>query len=398
LTSMTGLWKNRPSKSQRHQDPDGAIAGYLERLRLADLAGTPAPPSILNGLGDAYLDKEQIDAAIDYYRQAAEAYGAAGLHDNAIACCRKIRRHAPYDPNVALLLARFYAMKGLRADALAELEALADRGPDLRDRGAALEALRQIVRLEPGRADRREQLARLLHHQGERDAAIAEYRAALSAYEAGNDARGAERVREPLAELERRRPAAGVAGPASVEPTAPRPAIPRGAVEGAARPLEIEHTSYLDQETARSSSAAPTGAARTPSADGDDGLSSRERLALAEAYLDAGREEEAARTLALAAESFRRERHWAEAVDAYRRLSGTGRAAAEQYAAWAECARQSGEPSKVLEALSATSRWYLQKEDQLGARRSAEEMLLIDPLNATASEILERVGPARPLE
>ena len=58
----------------RHGDPDEAIARYLEELRQASVQGAAPPAASLNGLGDAYLDKGDLDSAVDHYRQSAEAY------------------------------------------------------------------------------------------------------------------------------------------------------------------------------------------------------------------------------------------------------------------------------------------------------------------------------------
>lgn len=380
---MTAIWKNRPDLTLRHPDPDAAIADYLGRLQRAEVAGQTPPPSILNGLGDAHLDKGDVDSAVDYYRQAAEAYAQTGLHDNAIACCRKIRRHAPGDPRVGLLLGRYLAAKGLRADALAELEAFVDRQAGANPRKEAIDAIREIIRLAPDSGDRQEELARLLHEDGQKDAALAAGRGALEAYRGRGDEDGAERVRQLLGGgIEA--PSAGPAGAARREPpTEPSlPTVPLPISGGPAAPLEIERTSYSDQE-----------ASQTPR-QGDPALgrlTHREQLALAEAYIEAGREAEASSTLGLAAAGFRANRHWTEAAEAYRRLAAIGNAAADDFAAWAECARQTGEPSRVLESLSVAAQWCLARHDSVGARRSAEEMILIDPQNATAIEILDQL-------
>ena len=73
-----------------------------------------------------------------------------------------------------------------------------------------------------------------------------------------------------------------------------------------------------------------------------------------------------------------------------------GGAGPAEFAAWAECARQAGEAPKVLEALSVTARWHLARDERREARRAAEEMLLIDPHSAVATEILARVGTSLP--
>lgn len=328
---MSSLWKKRSESSQRHPEPDAAIADYMGRLQRAEVAGAPPPPSALNGLGDAYLDKEDIEAAIDSFRQAAEAYARAGLHNNAIACCRKIRRHVPDDPRTSLLLGRFYTAKGLRADALIELEGYADRHGAAGNRSDLIEAVREIVRLAPDRADRRQHLGRLLDEEGSRAAAP-------------ETAAG-----PPPGSLP---PPLSPAPPRAMPREAPLPiaTAPAPAATGPAAPLEIEHTSYRDMADARVVEPA---------------------------------------SLSLAAERLRADRSWSEAATAYRRLAETGGASATDYDAWAECARQTGEPARVIESLAAAARWYQERNDLAGARRAAEEMLLIDPRSRAAGEILD---------
>ncbi|MFN2383036.1 MAG: tetratricopeptide repeat protein [Gemmatimonadota bacterium] len=426
---MTPLWKRPDGTPTRHLDPDSAIADYLEALRRAEVAGGSPPATALNGLGDAYFDKGDLVSAIDYYRQAAEVYAREGMYNNAIACCRKIRRYAPDDPQVGLLLGRFYAAKGLEADALAELESHAERQVRTHNRRGAIEALQEITRLAPARTGRREQLARLYVEDGRRDAGAEEYQAALRGYRGEGDSAAAERVRAALAELG----AATASGtpiaapapspPAQLDLTArvdPAPVAPLAAPDPGPRSasLEIERTSY-DDEPAASLPAGMEGPALTiaqgvddadsPRGDvggdptseleavvGRDPRAYREMIALAGRYAADSRREQAARYLLAAAEGLQNDLRWPEAVAAYRQLASLDRATVEHFSAWAECARQTGEASKVLEALAVAARWHLAHEDRQGARRVAEEMLLVDPHNAVASEVLEKVGTALP--
>jgi tetratricopeptide (TPR) repeat protein len=103
-----------------------------------------------------------------------------------------------------------------------------------------------------------------------------------------------------------------------------------------------------------------------------------------------------AKGLRAEAEQYRSEGRWVEAIEAYRRLFERGQIRGSDFEAWSECARQSGRAANVLESLSAASRWHLDAGNTEAARRSAEEMLLIDPTNETAAEILQWVGEDRP--
>ncbi len=504
---MCPLWKSGSTRPTRHGDPDEAVARYLEQLHQADVAGAPAPPAALNGLGDAYLDKDDSQAAADYWRQAAEAYAREGMHASAVACLKKIRRHVPDEGDLAIHLSRAYSARGLTADALGELDRYVDRRGRAGGRRETIEALSEIVRLAPERAERHEELAALLLEDGQRVEAVAAMRSALSAYSERGETESVRRVTAQLDEVEGRPadvpPAA--AGPGAAPPSAapPPPVAPpptssappeeppdplaRGPLdeefetdgppeEEAVDPfsgLEIERTSYglegpveppeepltveqesmpddvspaeleleleLDDLSAAASlrdamaelesSAAEPPAAEPPAEEppaeeppaeeppAEEPPDPEEPPAPPPAILDepppadfaeladlarrqaqAGDREQAARNLLVAAEGLRGEDRWPEAVRAYRSLAEIGEAKDEDFDDWVECARQTGRASEVLEALAVGARTRLARGDRAGARTAAEEMLLVDPYNAVASEILERVGSALPPE
>lgn len=339
----------------RHENPDEAIARYLEMLRQADVQGTAQPASALNGLGDAYLDKEDLVSAVDHYRQSAEAYSREGMYDNAIACCKKIRRYAPDNEAVGLLLGRFYGAKGLREDAARELEAFADRKDRAGQRREAISALAELVKIAPAKSLQREKLARLYAENGQRDAAVEEYRTARLEYESRGDREGVTRVADRLAEHGDRSSQQTV--DADQLPTPEPPPIPLGLG------LEIEHTSYSEARSPASEASGP---------------------------------DEAANHLVETGQGLSSQRRWEEAVGAYRKLAALGKAQDEHYSAWTEAARQAGMASLVLEALSAQASWHAEAGRRSSARRAAEEMLLVDPRNEVATEILSKVGSTLP--
>jgi tetratricopeptide (TPR) repeat protein len=401
---LTLAWFKKDRRGPaRHDNPDEAIARYLEELRQADVQGTAPPGSALNGLGDAYLDKGDVQSAVDHFRQSAEAFAREGMYDNAIACCKKLRRYAPDDEDVALLLGRYYGAKGLRADAARELEAFADRKDRTGQRKEAIEALSELVRIAPERVLQREKLARLYAENGQRDAAVMEYRAARREYEARGDREGASRVDDRLAEHgdrpaadARSTPARGPAPSPSPEPATPaaRAAVPIASASPHERPpiplgLEIERTSYAEEPPA----SPPL--ATEPSTVGARGELA-EMGALADRAVSKGDVDRAASGLIEAAEGLRSQRRWEESVDAYRKLAALGRARDDHYAAWTEAARQAGMASLVLEALSAQAHWHVEAGRRAAARRAAEEMLLVDPRNEVATEILSKVGSTLP--
>jgi tetratricopeptide (TPR) repeat protein len=406
-------FKKEKHASARHENPDDAIARYLEELRQADVQGIAQPASALNGLGDAYLDKGDIHSAVDHYRQSAEAYAREGMYDNAIACCKKIRRYAPENDNAALLLGRFYAAKGLRADASRELEAYAERMERSGQPKEAIAALADVVGLGLDKPLQRERLARLYAENGQRDAAVQEYRALRREYEARGDAEGVARIGDRLAEHGDRPPRPSA--PAPVEPEEGKAVEPEegkaveAAMEEPEEPLvrlarqetpstppiplglEIERTSYSDERPAEPVRAAPEPVDREEIKGGY-----REMVSLAERAVAEGDSQRAAEQLAEAGKGFTAQRRWEEAVDAYRRLAGLGAAKDEHYGAWTEAARQLGMASLVLEALSSQARWHGEGGRRSSARRAGEEMLLVDPQNEVATDILSKVGSSLP--
>lgn len=199
---MSPVWHRPERPPVRHTDPTGAVARYLEVIRRAEAAGSPPPAAALNGLGDAYLDLGESTQAGDHHLQAAEAYAADSLWDNAVACCRKVLRREPDHPRAALLLGRTYAAKGLEAEAVDVLSKLADR-LQIGGRGReALAALEEVVRIVPRDARLRERLGRLLHEEGRGEDALREYRTALELCLRSGDPAGAEHARMRVEALE----------------------------------------------------------------------------------------------------------------------------------------------------------------------------------------------------
>ena len=121
-----------------------------------------------------------------------------------------------------------------------------------------------------------------------------------------------------------------------------------------------------------------------------------EMISLAERAVTEGDTQGAAEHLIEAGRGLISQRRWEEAVDAYRRLAALGAAQDEHYGAWTEAARQLGMASLVLEALSSQARWHVEGGRRSSARRAAEEMLLVDPQNEVATEILSKVGSTLP--
>lgn len=198
---VSALRHRGPRRPSRHADPRTALSGYLEAIRSGEAAGLPPPPAALNGMGDAHLDLGDEAQADACYLRAADAYAAEGLHDNAIACCRKILRRSAAHVRAGLALGRSCAAKGLRAEALAVLEAVAERCHGTGDPRGALDVQEEVVRIAPEDPRARERLARLLQDAGRCEEARREYRNAREICLQAGDPAGAEHARTRLEAL-----------------------------------------------------------------------------------------------------------------------------------------------------------------------------------------------------
>jgi tetratricopeptide (TPR) repeat protein len=419
-----------------NHDPDVVIAKHRASLHHAEERGERPPPSLLNALGDAYMDKGDLTSAVDSFRSAAEAYALEGLHSNAVACCRKIQRYTPEDGRVGIMVGRYLAAAGLRADAIDELTSHAGQRVRRSDRRGGIEALEEVLRIDPDQLAVRERLAGLYRDEGDPEAATSAYRDLLKAYAEREDEEGEERVRVALAEV----------GSTAAETLDPETEIPEqresesearvgeaGGVESVEHQAEavpsevvIDPTSY-DEVTPERDLETPitspepghgdpvedvaedvTSRVDAPSYPGEvraleekvrmDPAAHEEMATLATRYEEMGKRAEAVRLLLEAAGGLQSRGLWQESVDVHRRLYGLDALTGETFAGWTESARQTGEAWCVLEALEAASRWHIAHSDPLDARRAAEEMLLIDPDSDSAAEILASLGSALPGE
>ncbi|MGH7549226.1 MAG: tetratricopeptide repeat protein [Gemmatimonadota bacterium] len=214
----------------------------MEAIRRAEVAGLAPPPAALNGLGDAYLDLGDETLAGDHHLQAAEGFAAEGLYDNAIACCRKVLRRSEGHSRAGLLLGRYYAAKGLKAEALEILGGIAKRRDEAGERRDAVTAMEEVVRIAPATARLRERLGRLLQEEGRREDALREYQAALELCLQAGDPAGAEHARTRIEALEAPVP----------EPEMGSAPEPRGGVR---RPEEPEHLAAMRGAAAEAFSA-----------------------------------------------------------------------------------------------------------------------------------------------
>ncbi len=120
-------------------DWDGALAEMRQALN-AD-ANNPATH---NQMGDLFLRKEDIAQACDHFEKAIDLYAQLGLHNNAVALCRKVMRLAPARIEVRYSLARLRFDQGLRADGVAAFSDYLENAPT--DSPESVQALEERCR------------------------------------------------------------------------------------------------------------------------------------------------------------------------------------------------------------------------------------------------------------
>jgi len=87
--------------------------GELERMLGLDGSN----PTLHNQIGDVYLRRERIDSACEHFERAIELYAMVGLHNNAVALCKKVMRLRPGRHELRYRLARLRLDQGFRSEA-----------------------------------------------------------------------------------------------------------------------------------------------------------------------------------------------------------------------------------------------------------------------------------------
>lgn len=136
-----------------------------------ETAGEDVDTGLWNRIGDLHLRLGQTERAVDAYDQAVDAYSEAGLHNNAIALCRKILRVAPGRAGVYLKLGRISAVHGFLADARQNFLEYAQRMQRAGQLDASFTALKEFADLSPEDTELRTLLADQLRSHGREEEA-----------------------------------------------------------------------------------------------------------------------------------------------------------------------------------------------------------------------------------
>lgn len=163
-------------------------------------SGDELETGLWNRIGDLHLRLSQTERAVEAYDRAVDAYAEAGLHNNAIALCRKILRIAPGRATVYRKLGQISASQGFLADARQNFLEYAQRMQRAGELDASFAALKEFADLSPDDVELRRLLAEQLQAHGRSAEAVDQLRILLSHLRhQGREEEGEEVARRILA-------------------------------------------------------------------------------------------------------------------------------------------------------------------------------------------------------
>jgi tetratricopeptide (TPR) repeat protein len=166
----------------------------LYRQLIQDPDGDEVDIGLWNRIGDLHLKLNETEKAVEAYESAVNAYAEVGLHNNAIALCRKVLRLVPGRTGVYLRLGQISAAKGFLADARQNFLEYAERMQRAGKLDASFTALKEFADLSPTDTDVRRLLADQLAAHGRKPEAIEQLRILIALAED----KGAEAVADEL--------------------------------------------------------------------------------------------------------------------------------------------------------------------------------------------------------
>ncbi len=165
-------------------------------LQLVEQAPEEVEVGLWNRIGDIHIRLGQADRAVEAYDRAVDAYSEAGLHNNAIALCRKVLRIAPARASVYLKLGQISAAHGFLADARQNFLEYAARMQRAGQLDASFAALNEFADLSPDDTEVRVLLAEQLLAHGHQEQAVAQLLALRDHQRARGDEAAAEATQQ----------------------------------------------------------------------------------------------------------------------------------------------------------------------------------------------------------
>jgi tetratricopeptide (TPR) repeat protein len=178
-----------------------AIGFYRQILDNPDGA-EDTDTSLWNRLGDLHLKVNETERAVEAYEAAVKGYAEAGLHNNAIALCRKVLRLVPGRASIYLKLGQISAAKGFLADARQNFLEYAERMQRAGKLDASFEALKEFADLSPTDTDVRRLLAEQLASHGRKDEAVEQLRILIHQAEEKGATAVADELRQRIRDID----------------------------------------------------------------------------------------------------------------------------------------------------------------------------------------------------
>lgn len=140
----------------------------------------PSNLRALHKLGDLYAKAEQVDQAIETYKQAAKSYIERAFYQKAVAVYKQILKLNPAMYDVQEQLAEVYVELGRRSDALSQYQTLARKYETTGSTALATGILKKMLQLDEENVPLRVKLAELYLTVSDKDGAINEFELALN--------------------------------------------------------------------------------------------------------------------------------------------------------------------------------------------------------------------------
>lgn len=131
--TKTSVHQRKARDFIQREDWDNALV-ELERM----LGTDGNNPTLHNQIGDVFLRKDEVQRAVEHFETAIDLYAAVGLHNNAVALCKKIMRLRPGRVEIRYRLARLRLDQGFRSEAAAFFREYLEH-VSIKDDGEALE-------------------------------------------------------------------------------------------------------------------------------------------------------------------------------------------------------------------------------------------------------------------
>ncbi|MFH1131754.1 MAG: tetratricopeptide repeat protein [Pseudomonadota bacterium] len=126
-------------------------------------------------IGDLYAKSKDVEKAVDTYLKVAEYYSEQGFYLKAVAVYKQILKLDTNQVDVNLRLAELYKQLGLLNDARQQYELVSNHYHQAGHTKSALEAVRQMVDLDPENVASRVKLAELYSKENMKEQAIEEF-------------------------------------------------------------------------------------------------------------------------------------------------------------------------------------------------------------------------------